>query len=137
MYHCGNGSMTLFRRVIHDAKPQRIAQRRRHLAKSSNIGAIKVGLEVGNEKLYEYIRKFGFGRAHRITAPGRIGWTGTAAGRWIASSIGSVAMGHEISTTTLQLARACSVIANGGYLVSPCSSRGSVLETAEPSDSSR
>ena len=38
---------------------------------------------------------------------------------WQKSSIGSVAMGHEIGVTTLQLAQACSVIANGGFLVKP------------------
>jgi cell division protein FtsI (penicillin-binding protein 3) len=119
MFHCGNGSMTLFRRVIHDAKPHGMLTIADILAKSSNIGAIKVGLEVGNEKLYEYIRRFGFGERTGIPLPGESPGLIRKPKNWIASSIGSVAMGHEISTTTLQLARACSVIANGGYLVKP------------------
>jgi cell division protein FtsI (penicillin-binding protein 3) len=119
LYHCGNGRMTLFRRVIHDAKPNGLLSVADIIAKSSNIGAIKVGLEVGNDRLYEYIRKFGFGQKTGLPLPGESAGVLRPVKRWIPSSIGSIAMGHEISTTTLQLARACSVIANGGFLVKP------------------
>jgi cell division protein FtsI (penicillin-binding protein 3) len=124
MFHCGNGSMTLFRRVIHDAKPNGYLSVADIIAKSSNIGAIKVGLEVGNQRLYDYIRKFGFGQKTGVPLPGESAGTLRPPSRWIPSSIGSVAMGHEISTTTLQLARACSVIANGGMLVKPVLIKG-------------
>jgi cell division protein FtsI (penicillin-binding protein 3) len=124
MFHCGNGSMTLFRRVIHDAKPNGLLSVADIIAKSSNIGAIKIGLEVGNQRLYEYIRKFGFGQKTGVPLPGESGGIVRPPNRWIPSSIGSVAMGHEISTTTLQLARACSVIANGGFLVNPVLVKG-------------
>jgi cell division protein FtsI (penicillin-binding protein 3) len=119
MYHCGNGRMTLFRRVIHDAKPNGLLTVADIVSKSSNIGAIKIALEVGNERFYDYIRKFGFGSKTGVPLPGESSGIVRPTSRWIPSSIGSVAMGHEISTTTLQLARACSVIANGGFLVEP------------------
>jgi cell division protein FtsI (penicillin-binding protein 3) len=119
MFHCGNGRMTLFRRVIRDAKPNGLLSVADIIAKSSNIGAIKVGLEVGSERLHDYIRRFGFGQKTGLPLPGESSGVLRPVRRWIPSSIGSVAMGHEISTTTLQLARACSVIANGGYLVKP------------------
>jgi cell division protein FtsI (penicillin-binding protein 3) len=119
MYHCGNGRMTLFRRVIHDAKPNGLLTVADIIAKSSNIGAIKVALEVGNDRLYDYVRKFGFGSKTGVPLPGESKGLIRPPSRWIPSSIGSVAMGHEISTTTLQLARACSVVANGGFLVQP------------------
>lgn len=124
MFHCGNGSMTLFRRVIHDAKPNGYLSVADIIAKSSNIGAIKIGLEVGNQRLYDYIRKFGFGQKTGVPLPGESSGIVRPPKRWIPSSIGSVAMGHEISTTTLQLARACSVIANGGFLVKPVIVKG-------------
>lgn len=118
--NCGGGSLNLFGRVIHEAKRgYGVLSMADVLAKSSNIGAIQVGLRVGNERFLEYIRKFGFGSRTGVPLPSE------AAGRvrdlkyWKKSSIGSVAMGHEISTTSLQLARACSVIANGGLLVKP------------------
>jgi cell division protein FtsI (penicillin-binding protein 3) len=118
-FHCGNGAFTLFRRVIHDAKPHGVLSVADIIAKSSNIGAIKIGLRVGNRQMYDYIRAFGFGRPTGLPLPGESSGMLRKPERWIASSIGSIAMGHEISTTTVQLAQACSVIANGGMLVKP------------------
>lgn len=118
-FFCHNGAFTLFRRVIHDAHPYGTLTMADVLAKSSNIGSIKVALAVGNEKLYEYVKKFGFGKPTGLPLPGESGGIVRPLRRWIPSSIGSVAMGHEISTTSIQLAQACSVIANGGFLVHP------------------
>ncbi|HUS04659.1 MAG TPA: penicillin-binding transpeptidase domain-containing protein [Bryobacteraceae bacterium] len=119
MINCGSGRMTLFKRVIHDAHPYSILSMADVLAKSSNIGAIQVGLKVGEENLYEYVRRFGFGRLTGIPLPGESAGMLRKLDKWIPSSIGSIAMGHELSTTTLQLAQACSVVANGGMLVKP------------------
>lgn len=118
-FHCGNGAFTLYRRVIHDAKPHGVLSVADILAKSSNIGAIKVALLVGNEKLYEFIRAFGFGKPTGLSLPGESGGMLRPPQRWIPSSIGSIAMGHELSATSVQLAQACSVVANGGMLVKP------------------
>jgi len=82
-------------------------------------GAINIGLRVGEKNLYEYVRRFGFGKSTGMPVPGESGGRLRPLRQWIASSIGSIAMGHELSSTTLQLAQACSVIANGGMLVKP------------------
>jgi cell division protein FtsI (penicillin-binding protein 3) len=119
LFFCHNGAFTLFRRVIHDAHPYGTLSMADVLAKSSNIGSIKVALAVGNEKLYEYVRRFGFGSPTGLPLPGESGGVVRKLNRWIPSSIGSVAMGHEMSSTSVQLAQACSVIANGGFLVRP------------------
>lgn len=118
-FYCHNGSFTLFRRVIHDAHPYGTLSMADVLAKSSNIGSIKVALAVGNEKMYEYIRKFGFGQKTGIPLPGESSGILRKLKRWMPSSIGSIAMGHELSATGLQLAQACSVIASGGFLIKP------------------
>lgn len=118
-FFCHNGAFTLFRRVIHDAKPHGTLTMADVLAKSSNIGAIKAALVVGNEKLYDFIRSWGFGQTTGLPLPGESAGTLRKLKRWIPSSIGSIAMGHELSTTSVQLARACSVVANGGFLVQP------------------
>jgi cell division protein FtsI (penicillin-binding protein 3) len=89
------------------------------LAKSSNIGAINVGLKVGDAMMYKYVRRFGFGRKTGIDLPGESAGMVRRVEDWTASSIGSVAMGHEISTTSIQLAVAGSALANGGMLVRP------------------
>ncbi len=117
---CGNGRMSLYGRVIHEAKHgYGVLPVSDVLAHSSNIGAIRVGLRVGDRRLLEYVRRLGFGQRTGLRLPAESSGTVRDLKHWSATSIASVAMGHEISTTTLQLAQACAVIANGGLLVKP------------------
>ena len=89
------------------------------IVKSSNVGAIKVGLRLGGEKLSAYVRKFGFGR---VASPD---FRGESAGivwrpeKLNDSSIASIAMGYQVAVTPLQIATATSVVANGGELIQP------------------
>jgi cell division protein FtsI (penicillin-binding protein 3) len=117
--NCGNGSMTMFGRVVHDHKSYSVLSMEDVLAKSSNIGAIRIGITVGPKNLYDYIRRFGFGRRTGIELPAEAPGLVRPLSRWQPTSIGSVPMGHEISVTSVQLAQAGSVIANGGFLVHP------------------
>lgn len=116
---CGNGSITLFGRVIHDHNSYAALAVEDVLARSSNIGAINIGLKVGDANLYAYLKRFGFGKRTGLPLPGESAGLLRPLKQWGKTSIGSVAMGHEISVTSVQLAQACSVIANGGYLVKP------------------
>jgi cell division protein FtsI (penicillin-binding protein 3) len=117
--NCGNGQFNLFGRVIHDAHPYSALAMSDVLAKSSNIGAIQIGMKVGSKNLLEYVRRFGFGQATGLPLPAESQGKVRELKDWGKTSIGSVSMGHEVSTTTVQLARAVSVIANGGLLVKP------------------
>jgi cell division protein FtsI (penicillin-binding protein 3) len=89
------------------------------LVKSSNIGAAKLALTVGEQKFYEYIRRFGFGERTGIELPGEIGGLLRSPQSWSKISITRLPMGHEIGVTPLQMTVAMSVIANGGKLVMP------------------
>jgi cell division protein FtsI (penicillin-binding protein 3) len=118
--NCGNGVLRLPGRVIHEAKRgYGVLSMADVLAKSSNIGAIQIGMTVGPANLYEYVRRFGFGSRSGIPLPAESAGMLRKLSRWGSTSLASVAMGHEISTTALQLSRACSVVANGGLLVKP------------------
>ncbi len=117
--NCGGGKINLFGRIIHDAHPHGALPVSEVLALSSNIGAIQIGLKVGERNLLEYVRRFGFGRSTGLPLPAESAGKVRDLKDWGRTSIGSVSMGHEISTTTVQLARAVSVIANGGLLVTP------------------
>jgi cell division protein FtsI (penicillin-binding protein 3) len=117
--NCGNGVMKLFSRIIHDSHPYSELSVSDVLAKSSNIGAIRIGMQVGNQNLYQYVRRFGFGTRTGVELPAEAPGLVRPLKRWQPTSIGSVPMGHEISVTSLQLAQMGSVIANGGYLVHP------------------
>lgn len=120
MINCGNGSFTMAGRTVHEAHhgygmmPMEMV-----LAKSSNIGAIQVGLRVGSAKLYEYVRRFGLGARTGIGLPAESPGIVRKLAKWRTTSLMSVSMGHEVGVTTLQLAQACSAVANGGMLVPP------------------
>jgi cell division protein FtsI (penicillin-binding protein 3) len=89
------------------------------LAQSSNVGAIKLGLLVGNESMYDYMKRFGFGSRTGIDLAGESAGQLRPLNRWQPSSIGSLAMGQEIAVTPLQMATAYCVLANDGMLVKP------------------
>jgi cell division protein FtsI (penicillin-binding protein 3) len=76
-------------------------------------------LKVGEKNLYEYVHKFGFGRKTGIELPGESAGMLRRLSQWEATSIGSVAMGHEVGATSIQLALAGAIIANGGMRVKP------------------
>ncbi len=117
--NCGNGLIRLPGRVVHDHDPYSALPVTMVLAKSSNIGAINIGLHVGNKRMYSYMEKFGFGDRIGISLPGESGGKIHPVRDWSASSMGSVAMGHELMATPLQLAQAFGIIANNGSLVRP------------------
>ncbi len=119
MINCGGGQITLFGRTIHDDHRYGILSMEDVLARSSNIGAINIGLTVGQEKLYEYVRRFGFGQRTGIPLPGESAGMVRPLKHWQKTSIASVAMGHEIGVTALQLAQAASVVASGGLRIKP------------------
>ncbi len=118
MINCGNGTLNLMGRVIHDHVHGTLSMAD-VLAHSSNIGAIQIGLKVGDQQLYRYVRKFGFGRKTGIELPGESAGILRKVESWTATSIGSVAMGQEVGVTSLQLALAGATVANGGMLVKP------------------
>ena len=89
------------------------------LAKSSNVGTIKLGLRLGEEKLYNYVKLFGFGQQTGVDLPGEQKGLLRPSSQWSRISIGAISIGQEVGVTTLQMSRAVCAIANGGYLVTP------------------
>lgn len=119
MIDCGNGILRLGSRTIHDEHRYAVLPVQDVLAHSSNIGAIHIGQQVGETNMYSYVRKFGFGRRTGIELPAEAPGMLRPLSRWRSGSLPSISMGHEVSVTSVQLAQACSVIANGGFLVRP------------------
>jgi cell division protein FtsI (penicillin-binding protein 3)/stage V sporulation protein D (sporulation-specific penicillin-binding protein) len=116
---CENGAWTYGGRVLHDHKAYGELSVRDVLIKSSNIGAAKLAMGVGEEKFHEYIRRFGFGERTGIELPGEIGGMVHSPQTWSKISITRIPMGHEIGVTPLQMTAAMAAIANGGKLVTP------------------
>ena len=115
----GNGSMKMLGRTIHDTHAHGVMTVTNVLAKSSNIGAVLIGEQIGKEKLYDYVTRFGFGKRTGVELPAEHPGHVRPLNYWQPTTIGSIPMGHEVSVTSLQLAQMGSVIANGGYLVHP------------------
>ena len=116
MVDCQMGSILVAGRLIHDWHPFGVLSVRDVLAHSSDVGTIKVALNLGAPRFYETMRKFGIGQPTGIELPGENHGKLRALDNWTASSIGSVAIGQEVSVTPVQIISAISAIANGGTL---------------------
>jgi cell division protein FtsI/penicillin-binding protein 2 len=119
MIFCENGAWSFGGRTLHDHKAFADLSVRDVLVRSSNIGAAKLALSVGEEKFYEYIRRFGFGDRSGIELPGEIPGLIRSPKSWSKISITRIPMGHEIGVTPLQMTVAMAAVANGGKLVTP------------------
>lgn len=134
---CGGGQIRIADRVVHD-HPYGVLTASKALAKSSNVAAIKIGMRLGNERLANYIERFGFGRRTGIELPGESRGLLQPANEWGPTTIGSIPMGHEVGVTAVQAAAAYACIANGGEWVKPhivsrvTSSAGEVLSEHQP-----
>jgi cell division protein FtsI (penicillin-binding protein 3) len=98
------------------------------IVRSSNIGAIKIGMRVGSERMGRYIQRFGFGQALLPDLGGQshgIVWDPVKLSE---SALASMSMGYQVSVTPLQMATAVSVVANGGTLFEPHLVRGIITD---------
>jgi len=91
------------------------------ITKSSNIGAAKIGIKLGGERLYDYIQRFGFGVATGLPLPGEVSARSFVhpVKEWSKVSIARIPMGQGISVTRLQMTMALCAIANQGLLLRP------------------
>jgi cell division protein FtsI/penicillin-binding protein 2 len=118
--HCDNGKFTYGGNTLHDHG---------HgygdltvgdvIVKSSNIGVAKMGLMLGDQRLYEYVRRFGFGERTGVQLPGEISGVVHPPHRWSKISITHIPMGHEVGATPMQVVNALCTIANRGRMVIP------------------
>ncbi len=136
--YCEHGHFKYKGRTLHDHKPFDQLTTNDILARSSNVGAAKIGLMLGEQRLYDYARAFGFGDPTDVALPGEIRGRIEPPFRWSNISITRIPMGQEVCVTPLQLVTAMSVIANGGRLMMPqiiheiADNDGSTVTTIHP-----
>ena len=116
---CQMGSIVLAGHVIHDHKRFGALTVQDVLVNSSDVGTIKLGMRLGEQRLYKYIRNFGFGEKTDIELPGEERGLLKPPSRWSGLSIGEISMGQEVGVTAVQLVTAYSAVANGGVLLEP------------------
>jgi cell division protein FtsI (penicillin-binding protein 3) len=134
--YCEEGRMPIDNVVIHDTHIMKWLTPTQCLQYSSNICAAKIALGLGQERLYDGFRRFGFGESAGLPLPGQsIGVLRPRDRPWVQVETASAAFGQGISVTSIQLATAVSAIANHGRLFEPAlikqvtDSTGAVLET--------
>jgi len=119
VFFCENGAYKIGGRILHDHTSHGNLTFRQVIEESSNIGTVKIAQLLGPDTLYRYLRAFGFGSKLGVDLAGEISGMISPVRAWSKTSMTAIPIGQEVGVTTLQLASAISVIANGGQLMKP------------------
>lgn len=119
-FDCEHGRFSYAGRILHDHDTKHgILSVESIITHSSNIGAAKIGIRMGEAKLYEYVSHFGFGTKTGVPLIGEVSGIVHPTKKWSKVSIAQIPMGHGVAVTPLQMVMAMSAIANGGHLMRP------------------
>mgnify|MGYP001597030144 CR=1 FL=1 len=139
-FFCENGEYKVQgrKKLLHDHTPHGWLTVKEVVQKSSNIGTVKIVMKLGREKLFDYIKKFGFGENSGIDLDGEIRGIVRNPSSWTDSSMSAIPMGQELGVTPLQIVFSMGAIANNGVLMRPKlvkelrNSKGVVVRRFEP-----
>ena len=132
LFDCQMGAIVYNGMRIRDSKPHGILPVWGVLAESSDVGAIKIALRLGEDRFYKYIRAYGFGQQTGIELPGETRGLTKPPSRWSKVSIAAISMGQEIGISPIQLAGLISTFANDGVWVAPRILTGTVQPRGTP-----
>jgi len=118
-FDCSQGYIDVGGKRVKDAHRHGVLTFEEVIQKSSNVGTIKIAMMLGKDRLYKYIKKFGFGEKTGIDLPGEVSGYVRPPERWSGTSLGAIPIGQEVAVTALQILIAYSAVANGGFLVNP------------------
>lgn len=118
-FNCEHGRFIYAGRQLHDHEALDILTTKAIITKSSNIGAAKIGIQLGASNLYNYAWNFGFGQRTGIPLPGEARGMLYPVKSWSEVSIAQIPMGQGVAVTRLQMLDAMAAIANGGWLMEP------------------
>lgn len=119
VFYCEHGHFAFAGRTLHDHEPCDNLTVKGIITKSSNIGAAKIGIKLGPDRLLEYITDFGFGTRTGLPLPGEVAGIVHPVKNWSKVSVAQIPMGHGIAVTRMQMAMAMCAIANNGRLMRP------------------
>lgn len=119
IFDCENGTWIYQRRPLHDFHPYGNLSVADIIKKSSNIGAAKIAILLGNERLYAYLKLFGIGEYTGIELPGEEAGLLYPVSKWTSISPTRIAIGHEVAVTALQMLGVLCAIANDGVRMKP------------------
>jgi cell division protein FtsI/penicillin-binding protein 2 len=119
IFDCEHGHFSYAGRVLHDHEPYDNLSVERIITKSSNIGAAKIGIKLGEDRLYNYITSYGFGSRTGLPLPGEVPGIVHPVKDWSKVSVAQIPMGQGVAVTRLQMLMAMCAIANDGRLMRP------------------
>jgi cell division protein FtsI/penicillin-binding protein 2 len=118
-FDCEHGHFHFAGRPLHDHEPYGVLSVENIITHSSNIGAAKIGIKMGEGRLYDYIRNYGFGTRTGVPLQGEVGGIVHPVKHWSKVSIAQIPMGQGIAVNGLQMMMAMCAIANKGVLMRP------------------
>ncbi len=98
------------------------------MERSSNVGTIQIAEQLGPEQLDGYLRAFGYGQRTDLGFPGESGGLLMPHTQWWSTSLPTIAIGHGVAVSLLQLANSYATLANDGVSVPPRLVQGTVGE---------
>ncbi len=119
IFDCENGRIKIGEDVVRDAHPQSNTSVADIIKVSSNIGAYKIEKRLGRKRLYDSIRKFGFGKKTGLGLPGESMGILSSPEKWSPLQFATIAFGQGMAATPLQMTMSFAAIANGGALLKP------------------
>lgn len=138
LFDCENGLWFYAGRPLKDFHPYGILDVTGILRKSSNIGAAKIAVMLGPERLHRYLDAYGLGRPTGLEVPGEEAGILNPPAKWAKVDITRIAMGHTVAVTALQMLDVLCCIGNDGfrmknYLVQKVVDKhGAVLQETKP-----
>lgn len=116
---CQEGKITVARHAFHFPQPEGLLSVQQIVQKSSDVGAIKLGLRLGPDRFSSYIDRMGFGHLTNIDLPGEERGLTKPPTKWSGLSNATMSIGQEVGVTPLQIVSMVSAVANGGILYRP------------------
>ncbi len=116
LLNCEGGKYPIGKHVIKDVHPNGVISLHDVVVRSSNIGMTKVGMLLGKDRLYESLRRFGFGSNLKLGLAGETPGILRHVSTWAQVDVATHSFGQGVAVTPLQVVRAVSAIANGGVL---------------------
>ena len=113
---CEKGAYRVGKHSIEDVHPSETIPFYDVVVRSSNIGMSKVGFLLGRERIYESLKKFGFGSFSGLSLPGESGGILRKVSNWREIDVATHSFGQGVAVTALQVVRAVSAIVNEGKL---------------------
>ena len=118
-FDCEMGKYQIGKNIVNDTHEYGVISVADIIQVSSNIGTTKVAERLGKEKLYEWLRAFGFGQNSGSGLLGEVRGILRPPKRWARITLATHAFGQGLTVTGVQLAAAYGALANGGRLITP------------------